>query len=228
MGTPSFQPAVFQFLRQLARNNNRPWFQEHKARYEEQALLPALAFIRDFAPRLKKISAYFVASDRRVGGSLMRIYKDTRFSRDKTPYKTNIGIQFRHEFGRDIHAPGFYVHIAPGECFLAVGLWRPDSPSLLQVRQAIDEWPDRWRRARNDKKFRAAFYLDGASLKRAPQGFEPDHPLIEDIKRTDFIAVSDLAEQDVLDAGFLDRVAAAFAASRPFMRFLCDALKIPF
>ena len=121
-----FQPTIFQFLEELADNNNRPWFQENKRRYEREVLEPCLAFIRAFGPRLKKISRFFVASDRRIGGSLMRVYRDTRFAKDKTPYKTNVGIQFRHEFGRDVHAPGFYVHIAPDECFLAVGVWRPD------------------------------------------------------------------------------------------------------
>ena len=120
-----FQPSLFEFLEQLADNNNRPWFLENKPRYQRDVLVPALAFIRAFEPRLKKISRYFVASDRRAGGSLIRVYRDTRFHKDGEPYKTNVGIQFRHEQGRDIHAPGFYVHIAPGECFLAVGASTP-------------------------------------------------------------------------------------------------------
>src|SRR5580704_5912897 len=95
------EPSFFEFLEQLAANNNRPWFAQNKTRYEELVLEPALAFIRAFRPRLKKISPLFVASDRRMGGSLMRIYRDTRFVRDGKPYKTNVGIQFRHEQGRD-------------------------------------------------------------------------------------------------------------------------------
>ncbi|MGA2067512.1 MAG: DUF2461 domain-containing protein [Thermoguttaceae bacterium] len=223
-----FRPALFEFLEQLADNNNRPWFQDNKRRYEVEVFEPALAFIRAFQPRLKRISPCFAASDRRVGGSLMRVYRDTRFHKGGEPYKTNVGIQFRHEQGRDVHAPGFYVHVAPGECFLAVGLWRPDPVPLGQIRQAIVEWPGRWRRARDDRKFRRRFSLDGASLKRPPRGFPADHPCIEDIKRTDFIGVEELEEQDVLGARFLEHVAASFAASRPFMRFLCAALKVPF
>ena len=138
-----FQPTLFEFLEQLADHNNRPWFQENKLRYEQEVLSPALAFIRAFQSRLKRISPYFLASDRRVGGSLMRVYRDTRFAKQGPPYKTNVGIQFRHEQGRDIHAPGFYVHIAPGECFLAVGLWRPEAEPLAAIRQAIVERPDR-------------------------------------------------------------------------------------
>lgn len=222
-----FQPSLFEFLEQLADNNNRPWFLENKTRYEREVLEPAMAFIRAFTPHLKRVSPHFVASDRRVGGSLMRVYRDTRFAKGE-PYKTNVGIQFRHEEGRDIHAPGFYVHIAPDECFLAVGLWRPEPEPLGRVRQAIVEWPDRWRRARDDRKFCERFYLDGGSLKRPPRGFPADHPSIEDIKRTDYIAVEDLQERDVLGKGFLDHVASSFAASRPFMRFLCESLKIAF
>lgn len=223
-----FHPTLLEFLEQLADNNNRPWFLENKWRYERDVLESSLAFIRAFQPRLARISPYFVASDRRVGGSLMRVYRDTRFARGTDPYKTNVGIQFRHEQGRDIHAPGFYVHIAPGECFLAVGLWRPDPMALGQIRQAIVEWPDRWKRARNDRKFHPRFSLDGGSLKRPPRGFPADHRWIDDLKRTDFIGVEDLTEQDILGKGFLNHVAASFAASRSFMRFLCDALKAPF
>ena len=223
-----FDASIFQFLEELTDNNNRPWFQANKARYENEVLVPSLAFIRAFAPRLKKISPYFVASDQRIGGSLMRVYRDTRFARDKTPYKTNVGIQFRHEFGKDVHAPGYYVHIASGECFLAIGVWRPDPDSLASVRQAIVEHPDRWKRAKNDRKFRARFQLDGDSLKTPPRGFPAEHPLIEDLKRTDFIGLEELTEQDVLKPKFIDAVAASFAASRPFMRFLCEALRVPF
>jgi len=223
-----FEPTVFRFLKDLADNNNRPWFQENKGRYERNVREPCLAFIRAFEPRLKKISPFFVASDRRAGGSLMRVYRDTRFAKDKTPYKTNVGIQFRHEFGRDIHAPGFYVHIAPGECFLAMGLWRPDRPSLEQIRAAIADESNRWRRTRNQKKFREHFDLAGSSLKSAPRGYPADHPMIEDLKRTDFLGLRDLSEKDVLDAAFPDHVATSFAAGRPFIRFLCEALKVPF
>jgi len=223
-----FRPSLLQFLEELADNNERSWFQDNKARYEADVLAPSLAFIRAFAPRLQKLSPYFVASDRRIGGSLMRVYRDTRFGKDKTPYKTNVGIQFRHEFGKDVHAPGFYVHVAPGECFLALGAWRPDKDALALIRQAIVDHPERWKRARDDRKFRVLFQLDGDSLKTPPRGFPADHPLIEDLKRTDFVALQEISEQDVLRPKFVDAVAASFAAARPFMRFLCDALHVPY
>jgi uncharacterized protein (TIGR02453 family) len=233
MGVPDvsfqgFKPTIFEFLDELADHNNRPWFQENKWRYERDVLAPCLGFIRAFRLRLRRISPFFVASDRRVAGSLMRVYRDTRFSKEGGPYKTNVGIQFRHEFGRDIHAPGFYVHIAPDECFLAMGLWRPDRESLGLIRQAIVDRPDRWRRASNHKKFRECYLLQGDSLKSAPRGFPADHPLIEDLKRTDFVGVHDLSEQEVLDEAFPDNVATSFATGRPFMRFLCEVLTMPF
>ena len=224
----NFESSLFQFLKQLAKNNNRVWFQENKTRYEKEVLEPSLAFIRTFRPRLKRISEYFTAIDRRSGGSLMRVYRDTRFHGADEPYKTNVGIQFRHEFGRDIHAPRFYVHLEPGTCFLAVGLWRPESAILRQVREAIVDNPKRWRRVRNDKKFQAIFMLDGNSLKKCPLGFPADHPCIEDLRRTDFIAVADMSDSATMEKNFLDHVAKAFTTTRPFMRFLCDAMKIPF
>lgn len=228
MPSVRFEASLFEFLEMLDANNNRPWFQANKWRYEQDVLAPALDFIRAFASKLRKIAPSFVASDRRVGGSLMRVYRDTRFVGDGAPYKTNVGIQFRHELGGDVHAPGFYVHIAPGECFLGVGAWRPESTALASIRRAIVDWPDRWRRARDSAKFRREFYLDGGQLKRPPRGYPADHPYVEDLKRTDFIAIADLEERDVLAANFLDRTAAAFSASRPFMRFLCDAVGAPY
>ena len=102
-----FQPSLFRFLRTLTANNNRDWFQKNKTKYEEQLLRPCQAFIRSFQLHLKRVSPHFLADERRVGGSLMRIYRDTRFAKDKTPYKTNVGIHFRHEMGKDVIVPAF-------------------------------------------------------------------------------------------------------------------------
>ncbi len=228
MDFQGFSPTLLEFLDELAANNKRPWFQENKRRYEREVLEPSLAFIREFRPRLRKLSRHFTADDRRMGGSLMRIYRDLRFAKDKSPYKTNVGIQFRHEFGRDVHAPGYYVHIAPGECFLGLGMWRPDGKSLGRVRQAIVDDPSRWRRAVGGKKFCESFQLGGERLKRPPRGFSSDHPLVEDLKRKDFVAISRLSERDVLGKGFLERVSRSFAAGGPLMRFLCRAIEAPF
>ena len=125
-----FKTSTIKFLRELEKNNNRDWFEANKHRYESDVREPALAYIEAMAPRLAKISPHFIASPKKVGGSLMRVYRDVRFSKDKTPYKTNIGIQFRHSAGKDVHAPGFYMHIEPSQVFIAAGIWRPDSEML--------------------------------------------------------------------------------------------------
>lgn len=223
-----FDDHYFRFLKQLKKNNNRPWFQENKARYESDVLGPSLEFIRAMRPHLKKISPHFDAIDKRVGGSMMRIYRDTRFAKDKTPYKTNVGIQFRHELGKDVHAPGFYVHLEPIECFLGVGIWHPESDPLRKIRQAIADDPRGWKRTRDNKAFQKHYELAGDSLKKPPRDFDKDHPMITDLKRKDFIAVKRLDEKEVKSGDFVKQVTEAFKASRPFMRFLCDAMAIPF
>ncbi len=221
-----FTTCTLDFLRALAANNNRDWFNENKPVYECDVRQPAMTFIERMAPRLAKISPYFRAIAKKSGGSLMRVYRDTRFSKDKTPYKTNIGIQFRHEQGRDVHAPGYYVHIDPQSVFVGVGLWRPDSRALGKIRDHLVEAGPAWVAARDDADFRASFDLSGEALKRAPRGYSPDHPLIEDLKRKDFIAISELSHEDMLDPGFIDTVCQRFHAADAYMRFLCKAIEV--
>lgn len=225
---PHFTAATFRFLRTLARNNERDWFNANKSRYESIVLDPALAFIEAMGPRLERISQHFVAVPKRSGGSLMRVYRDTRFSRDKTPYKTNIGIQFRHELGKDVHAPGFYVHVEPGGCFLGAGIWHPDPDALARIRNRIAEAPDTWRKAACGKRFTDVYHLSGDSLMRPPKGFSADAPFIDDLKRRDFIAIRPLDDGDVLAIDFAGQVAGHFGRAKPLMAFLCDALELRF
>ena len=135
--TAFFSPDVFTFLRQLKRNNDREWFAKNKARYQQSIVEPALSFIGGFAPCLDKISFHFVADARPTRGSLFRIYRDTRFSNDKRPFKTHVGIRFSHSSGKDAHAPVFYLHLEPGNCFAAAGIWHPDNRALTKARTAI-------------------------------------------------------------------------------------------
>lgn len=223
-----FSAQTFRFLEELERNNEREWFAANKSRYEEQVLDPALRFIDCMQAPLARVAPHFTAVPSRSGGSLMRVYRDTRFSRDKTPYKTNIGIQFRHELGRDVHAPGYYVHIDSRQVFIGVGLWRPPSPALAAIRARIDSHPGEWRRVRDERRFRRHFDLGGETLTRAPRGFPADHPLIDDLRRKDFIAVKDLDRDAALAAQFPRRVETAFAAAAPFMNFLCRAVDVAF
>ncbi|MDJ0812636.1 MAG: DUF2461 domain-containing protein [Woeseiaceae bacterium] len=223
-----FEPATLKFLGELAANNNREWFKENKARYEEQVLDVALRFIQSMQDPLHEFAPHFVAMPTRVGGSLMRVYRDTRFSKNKLPYKTNIGIQFRHELAKDVHAPGYYLHIAPGDVFLGVGMWRPDSDSLRRIRERIAAKPAEWRRAVEDKSFRRNFKLGGESLTRPPRGFDKDHECIADIKRKSFIAARNLPAEAPLGKGFQRTVESSFRNGEPLMRFLCKAVGVPF
>ena len=226
--TPHFTPSLFAFLRELSRNNNREWFLANKARYERDVRDPLLRFIEDFAPHLRRISPHFVADPRPVGGSLFRIYRDTRFSRDKRPYKTVAAAQFRHEQGKDVHAPGFYLHLEPGNVFAGAGLWHPDAETLRAVRDAIVERPGAWKRAVSGKTFRERFELGGNALKRPPRGYDPEHPLIDDVKRKDFVAMTAFAASEVFEPDFLERYAEVSRRTRPFMRFLTGAVGMSF
>ncbi len=218
-----FTPATFRFLKELKENNNRPWFQENKGRYEKDLKEPALRFIEDFDEKLRKISPHFHAGRR----SFFRIYRDTRFSKDKSPYKTHAGIQFRHEAcGSDVHAPGFYLHIEPGQSFVGCGIWRPDSKSLLEIREAIVKDPAKWKRAKSAKRFREAFDLEGDSLKTHPRGFDPDHPMIEDLRRKDFIGVTMVSQKTVTGPDFLAEFTAMCRAAAPFQKWLCEAVGV--
>ena len=231
MGAPryvGFEKASIEFLEQLAENNNREWFKENKSRYDEQVLDVALRFIQSMQDPLAAIAPNFTAVPQRVGGSLMRVYRDTRFSHNKLPYKTNIGIQFRHQRAKDVHSPGYYVHIDPDRVFVGVGMWRPDADSLRAIRDRIVAKPSEWGGALQDPKFRRHFELGGESLSRAPRGFDKDHELIDDIKRTSFIAVRDLDVEDSLNPQFQRKVETSFAAAAPFMKFLCKAVDVPF
>jgi len=223
-----FTRAVFRYLDRLAANNNRDWFERHRQEYEDLVRTPALRLIADMGDALPAVSPHFRAEPRKVGGSLMRVHRDVRFARDKRPYKTNVGIQFRHALGRDVHAPGFYLHIEPGECFVGVGIWRPDAPTLARLRNAIADHGDAWRKASRDRRFTKRFALAGDALANAPRGFARDHPLIEDLKRKDFIAVEPLAEREIISTGLRDGIAQSFQAAAPFMRFLCRALELPY
>jgi len=226
-GKAHFGPELFEFLSDLRRNNRREWFLANKGRYEGEVRDPMLRFIGDFAGPLRKISRHFVADAKPSGGSLFRLHRDTRFSRDKSPYKTNVAAHFRHEAARDAHAPGFYLHLEPDQVFLAAGLWHPDGDALAQVRQAIVDKPALWRRALSGQAFRARCLLSGDGLVRPPKGYDPTHPLIDDIKRKDFVAVTRFTEKQACARDFLDQCAEAYRVQSPLVSFVTGALGLP-
>jgi uncharacterized protein (TIGR02453 family) len=216
-----FSPELFRFLRELAENNSRDWFQAHRDRYETTLREPCLRFISDLGPLLRKVSRRVVADPRPSGGSLFRIYRDTRFSKDKSPYKTHAGMYFPVRGGKDVHTPGFYLHLEPGACFAAAGLWHPDSAALAKVREAIATRPADW------KKARVGLSLEAERLRRPPRGYDADHPFIEDLKRKDFVSSVRLSDREVTSPRFLSGFVAECGKMSPLPRFLSAALELP-
>jgi len=216
---PAFTPGLFSFLRDLRENNEREWFNANKARFEAEVKEPALAFVEDFELLLDQVSPHFK-------GKLFRIYRDTRFGRDKTPYKTHTGIHFRHERAEGAHSLGYYLHLEPDNPFMGVGVWRPEGATLKAIREAIAARPAKWREA--VAALGEDFVLEGTALKRPPAGFDATHPQIDDIKRKDFVAMRRLTEKAVTAPGFLRDFQGLCRDASPFMRFLCAAAGEPF
>jgi uncharacterized protein (TIGR02453 family) len=214
---------VFAFLAELRRNNNREWFNENKDRYLAEVRDPMLALITSLGPGLARVSRHIAVDPRPSGGSLMRIYRDTRFSRDKTPYKTHVAMHFGLKAPRDFEAPGYYLHLEPGRVFMGAGLWHPGADALRAIREAIVRDPRGWREAR-----RVGLSHDEAALKRPPRGFDADHPLIEDVKRLSFTTGAEFSERQACAPDFPARFVAACRGARPLMRFLARALGLAF
>jgi uncharacterized protein (TIGR02453 family) len=223
-----FTPELFAFLGDLKAHNDRPWFEAHRGRYEEHVLHPALQFVSDFGPLLKEISPHFQAIPKVTGGSLFRIHRDTRFAKDKSPYKTAVGIRFFHRRRKEIQAPVFYLHLEPGGCFCGLGVYHPDREVLARIRQAVAGRPDEWRRALADPALSRRFHQSGDALVRPPKGFDPDHPLIDEIKRKDFVAAAELSDADATAPGLLGRYADLCRAGAGYVRFLCQAVGVEF
>ena len=226
--TAYFDKKSLRFLHDLALNNDRVWFAENKQRFEETVRQPYLRLIADMVEPLAKISPHFRADPRTQGGSLFRIYRDTRFAGDKRPYKTHAGARFFHERHREVAAPSFYLHIEPSACFIAAGLWHPESATLKRVREFLVENPASWKNAVHNKSFQQRFGLGGESLIRPPRGYPVDHELIEDIKRKDFIAAEAFTDKVACSTELRDVVVAGCMGLAPMIDYLCAALDLEF
>jgi uncharacterized protein (TIGR02453 family) len=223
MGECYFTTELFTFLKQLKRHNNREWFQANKPRYEAAVRNSCLRFIGELVEPLHEISEWVVADPHPTRGSLFRIYRDTRFSADKRPYKTHVGISFPHRGTKQkVHLPGFYLHLEPGSCFAAAGCWHPDNPTLIRIRSAIVARPEAW------KKAVRGLELEGDSLSRPPRGYPCDHPLMEDLKRKDFLASVELTDAQVCGPRFMGDFMAACRKLSPLVGFLSQALGLPY
>jgi len=226
-GNAHFGRGLFAFLTELRAHNDRKWFQANKARYEKEVRDPFLRFIADLRPRLEKLDRHFIADPRPVGGSMMRIHRDIRFSKDKSPYKTAVAAHFPHAKGREGATPAYYLQLELRRCSTGGGVWHPEPGALKRIREAIADDPRRWQRIRSGRDFRSTCGMAGESLKRPPSGFDPQHPFIDDIKRKDFAFSAPLSERDVCAKDFLDQVIADYRTSAPFMRFLSEAVGLP-
>jgi uncharacterized protein (TIGR02453 family) len=223
-----FPADLFRFLKDLRNNNNRAWFNDHKDRYTAAVVEPMGQFILAMQPRLAAISEHYTADPRPHGGSMFRIYRDTRFSRDKAPYKTHAACHFRHRSGKDAHAPGFYVHLDLDELYFGGGIWRPPSPQLGRIRDFIADNARSWARIKNAPKVKEVGGIQGDSLERPPRGFDAEHVHIDDLKRKSFYVMTEAEPATALQADFPDTVTRAFQRAAPLARFVCDALDLPF
>ncbi|HXQ94976.1 MAG TPA: DUF2461 domain-containing protein [Thermoplasmata archaeon] len=215
---------AFRFLRELGKNNNREWFQTNKGRYEAAIQEPAVRFIASMGPRLARLAPHVVADPRPFGGSLSRIYRDTRFSKDKSPYKTHVGIHFAHEDGASSgrNLPGFFFHLAPSESMVASGIWHPVPPDLVQIRDAIVADSTGW-----GKVLKGQIEIGGESYVRVPAGYDAGHPYADDLRRKDFYASRPFPDAAVVSGGFASKFEAACRELNPLNQFLADALGVP-
>ncbi len=223
MAKPYFTRGLFEFLNDLAANNDRAWFEANRDRYEEHVRGPALRFIGDFGPWVRAVSPHLVCDPRPSGGSLFRIHRDIRFSADKSPYKTHAAIQFRHEAGKDAHAPGLYLHLEPGASGAAAGVWRPPTAALRAIRAHVAAHPDRWLAITDDRALARAERF-GERLQRVPAGYPTDHPAADELKWKDWGVWVPLSQQDITAPDAMERIGGVYAAMRPMLAFLCEAL----
>jgi uncharacterized protein (TIGR02453 family) len=219
---------ALQFFRELERNNNRDWFTANKDRYESTVRDPALQLVGELGPVLRKISKHFDSDARPNGGSLARIYRDTRFSKDKTPYKTGLFMHFRHDRGNEEVSPGFYVHLGPGDSLVGGGVWQPSGPVLKKIRDSIVKSPATWTKATHGAGAGKLCSMRGDSLKRVPPGYPADHPLADELKRKDFGLGMDLDDKTVASDKLFDQLVAGLKHSAPFIELLCKVVGLPF
>jgi uncharacterized protein (TIGR02453 family) len=241
MPKPTFTPHTFRFLRELARNNSREWFQQNKPRYEEHVRDPALQLIAQMREPLAAISPQLIAEPKPVGGSMFRIHRDTRFSSDKSPYKTHVGITFYHAatkavarsegsnaaMGR-LDAPVLYLHIQPGESFLGGGIWHPQPDTLKLIRGYVLNNPQSWKDVTRPPKLPRQWSLGGESLSRPPKGYDPQHELIEDLKRKDYIVSTRLSDEQLMAPDLAKQLLKQYRPVVPLYDWLCGALDLEF
>jgi len=219
------QPSTLQFLKDLKLNNNKPWFDENRKAYE--------AAKQDFAAFVDTLIEQFGKKDPSIAhlkarDCMFRINRDIRFSKDKTPYKTNFGAFINSE-GKKSMTAGYYLHVAPGESFTGGGMWMPPADILAKVRQEIDYNLADFKKIINSKKFKTTYgglsVEDGQLLSRVPKGYEPDNPAAEYLRHKSFIAIQDISDAELTSKPLATKILSAFEALQPFNVFLNNALQ---
>jgi len=220
------QTSTLQFLKQLAKNNNKEWFDANRKKYES-AKADHIQSVQKIIDEFSKIDATLASITAK--DCLFRINRDIRFSKDKSPYKTNFGAYINANGKKSMKA-GYYLHIQPGESFVGGGLYQPDAEALKKVRQEIDYNFEEFKGILNNKKFKAVYTKglsrDGdLSLSRPPKGYDENNPAIEYIKLKSFIAMTSLTDEQLADKKFVTTVVKAFEALHPMIVFLNNALQ---
>jgi uncharacterized protein (TIGR02453 family) len=213
------------FLADLRQNNSKAWFDEHRDIYDEHVKEPMLAFVRDAGVEFQKFAPKIIA-DPRINGSIYRIYRDVRFSRNKLPYKTHVAAIFWPEGGAKHGSACYYIHLEPEKVMIGGGLYMPESAVLQNVREALAEHHDKFRKLLRASAFKKAFgEMYGESLKRPPRGFDKEHPAIELIKQKQFLASVDRKTDGVVySRKILTETMRLFKALTPFNEFLNSAI----
>jgi uncharacterized protein (TIGR02453 family) len=227
MAAGYFTRASLEFFNELRAHNDRDWFLANKQRYETQVKDPFLRLIADLSPDMRKINPNIVVDASPNGGSMMRIYRDIRFSKDKSPYKTHVAAHFHHRKAKDDGAPAYYLRIEQGNSMAGGGVWQPATPALKKIRDAIVGDSKAWVRVTEGMKFGTGCSFAGESLSRPPAGFKADHPLIEDIKRKDFAIGFQLTDREVCSREFNNLLLERYRVAAPFLQFLSKALGLP-
>lgn len=211
------------FLEDLASHNDKVWFEANRDRYERDLRAPAVALVEALVPRVQAISPHLRAVAAGKGSSIGRIHRDTRFSADKSPFKSYLGIHFAHATGKE--GPGLHLHLQPSDTGVGLGVWMLEPPQLAAVRGRIAAADGGWGPVRAALDH-GGFRFIGESLARVPKGFPADHPHAEDLKRKTFGAGRPVDATLPLPA-LVDAIDDAFRAGLPLLGFLCEALDLP-
>ena len=217
------QPATITFLEKLAKNNNKPWFDKHRDDYQ-LAKDDYEAFFAEVLEGLSSTEPVF--KDHIAKDCIFRIFRDVRFSKDKTPYKAHFGAFFS-KGGRKYPGAGYYFHLEPGgKSFAGGGLWVPEAPLLKKVRQEIDYNFEEFKKIVDDKKFKKLFgSVNGEQLKTLPQGYTTDNPAIEYLKMKSFTVSCNIKDEEIAGKGLVKKVNEVFTTMRPFVDFLNKAVE---